>query len=756
MSNTPPAVLQPFERERSDLVFNSIRKRWRLALVVAVATVLAVAFFTIGQRRIYRATATVQIDPNPARPLGNNIQSVVDLGAGSYWTNKEYFTTQQAILKGRSVAMETARILGLQYDSAFIGNIPPGGESPPKSKRAPTLSDATDVLLGRLSVDAVRESRLVIVNFDDANPERAQRILRTLVDTYLARNVDMAVSSTGAATEWLRSQTETLRTELEKSELALHDYKKEKRILSVSLDDQSNLLRGEMQQLNEVLTRTRARREDLMARVNQLKTVDASDPTTLPATELLSSGILSNLRMDYAQAKGVRDSLLGAGRGDKHPEVEAANAKVEATRVALMTEVENVQGALRGELAAATKEENGLSGLFERAKQRALDLNMLEIEYRRLERAKQNTEKLFGLVLERSKESDLTGMLRFNNISIAEPPVADAVPIRPRVPLNLALGLVAGLALGLGAAFSREWLDQTIRTPDDLEDVIGVPLLGLLPSLGGKVSASAYYSSYARRSRSRNSTVDRNLATDIPPELIAHALPASNAAECSRGIRTSLTLASPDKPYKTILVTSANPSEGKTTVATTIAIAFSQAGQRVLIIDCDLRRSRLHRVFKHRNTIGVTSVLQDPSRIDEACLTTEVPNLSLLAAGPHVPNPAEVLQSESFAKLLEALSKKFDRIVVDSPPVLVVTDAAVLASMADATVLVTRARKTKRETARKVLRKLTDLGAVVAGAVLNALEEPKRKGGYYYGYYSREGYGTRGEADTGAAGSVGT
>jgi capsular exopolysaccharide synthesis family protein len=185
-------------------------------------------------------------------------------------------------------------------------------------------------------------------------------------------------------------------------------------------------------------------------------------------------------------------------------------------------------------------------------------------------------------------------------------------------------------------------------------------------------------------------------------------------------------------------------------VATTIAIAFAQTGQKVLLVDCDLRRARLHRVFKKTSAAGVSSVLQDPSSLDQALMTTDVPNLSLLAAGPHVPNPAELLQSESFERLLASLKGQFDRVIVDSPPVLVVTDAAVLGSRVDATVVVVRARRTRRDVAQQVLRKMTELGANVAGVVLNAMEEPKRKGGYYYGYYSRDRYNSARDASAGA------
>ena len=729
--------------EGATVVLRALKKHWFLGSCVAIAVLVATIFDTVGQKRIYAASTTIRIDPNPPQPLGKNVQSVVDVGNGNYWNNKEYFGTQIELLKGRSIARETVRTLNLQKDEAFLSNALPGTTIKKPSKE-PSVEDATSALMGRLRVETIKDSRLVIAKLEDADRERARRILSVLVDLFVERNVTQAVASTGAASEWLRGQTDKLKTELENSELVLHDYKKDKRILSVSLDDQSNMLRGEMQQLSEALTKVNAEREGLLSRVKELEKVDDTAVTALPARELLNSNLLSSLREDYVQAKGTLDALLGAGKGDRYPEVEAARARVEATRQALLVEVNNVKGALQGDLSAVTQEARGLSRLFEQAKQRALDLNILEIEYRRLERTKDNTEKLFGLVLERTKESELTEMLRFNNISVVEQPIAGAIPVRPRIPLNLAVGLLAGLILGLAAAIGREWLDRTIRNPDEIEEVLGVPLLGILPSLSGKPSASGYYSSQSRR-HSKDAVTK---AAETSVELMVHALPASNAAECARGIRTSLTFASPDKPYRSILVTSGSPSEGKTTVATTIAIAFAQTGENVLLVDCDLRRAKLHRVFKVSNAAGVSSALRDPNSIDSAFSVTSVPNLSLLPAGPHVPNPAEVLQSDSFNRLIETLKGKFDRVILDSPPVLVVTDAAVLASRADATVIVTRSQKTRSDLARQVVKKMTGLGAVVVGAVLNGIEEPKRKRGYYYGYYTHDRYGVGGEAES--------
>lgn len=737
--------------QNSAFYLRALRKHLILGLSVAVAVFLASVFYTMSQKRVYEATARIIIDPDPPKPLGKDVQSVVDVGNGSYWGNREYFETQTRILAGRTMSCEAARVLGLERDTAFIANMPPG-RKPPTTVRPVTVDDAGAILNARIRVEPIRDTRLVNVNLSDADPERARRILSTLLDIFLEQNIERAVQSTVAASEWLNGQTGNLKDQLEKSELALHEYKIEKQILSVSIDDQSNMLRGEMQQLNDALTKVSARREELKGRAQELDKVDPEDPTSLPAMELLTNSVLSSLRQTYVTSASELASLISSGKGANHPEAESAAARVDNTRRALVAEIRNVQGAVRADLASATREQEGLAGLVARAKQRALDLNMLEIEYRRLERTKENNEKLFGLVVERSKESELTRMLRFNNIRIADPPIAGKKPVKPRVPVNLAVGLVAGLALGAILALARARLDQTVKTPNELEEELKVPLLGVFPAFNDRSKAGAYYSRRSRRGHGgRPSAV---MPDDMSVELIAHALPSSHAAECVRVIRTSLTFASPDKPYRRILVTSGSPAEGKTTVAVSLAVAFAQAGQKVLLVDADLRRARMHRIFGCSNSEGVTTALHGKDAIERALVPTQVPNLTLLPGGPHVPNPAELIQSASFERILNELGERFDRIIVDSPPILAVADGTILAALVDVTVMVVRSAKTRMDHTRHALRKLREVATPIAGIVLNALEPPRwGTKQYYYYYYGKKDsgvyggtYGNRAEA----------
>jgi succinoglycan biosynthesis transport protein ExoP len=708
-------------------VWRALRKNWPLVGGICALVGLAATFYTLGQKKIYEASSTVLFDPQLPQPLGNQVQAIVDMGSGSYWNNKEYYKTQYWILQSMGLASQVVRDLNLHKDAAFLDNAPPGATPAP---REVSVDVAAEKLIANLVIEPVKDSRLTVVRYRDADPARSQKILASLVDTYVQNNLDSVTDSTTTAADWLRTQHGSLKKELESSEMALHDYKKNKNILSVSMDDQSNMLREELKQVNTALTEVRTRREGVLARKAELNKVKDDDPANLPASELLNSVVLQGLRQGYVEAVRDRDALIASGKGANHPDVGAAQAKCATTRRALLDEVRNIKGAVDRDSAALEREMGGLQRLTESAKKRALELNLLEIEYNRLRRQKDEVEKLFSLVAERSKESDLTGMLRMNNLRVVDRPLLPKKPISPDVPVNIAVGILAGLLLGLAAAFGREQLDRSIKTPDDAEAALGMAFLGLLPELH-HVTESGY-------GRSKRKVVPVSAER---PELVVHEHPSSGTAEAARAVRTNILFMSPDRPFRTLLVTSAGPSEGKTTVACCIGIAMAQAGKRVVLVDCDMRRPRLHRVFRVPNTEGVTTSLLEHTTLPDTIHPTEVPNLHLLTTGPLPPNPAEILHSEAFARLLANLREVFDCVVIDSPPVAPVTDAAVLSAQVDGTVLVVRAFQTTRELARRAVRALRDVGGTTIGTILNAVNLDRSEYGYqHYYYYKREGY----------------
>jgi capsular exopolysaccharide synthesis family protein len=710
-------------------LWRAVRKSWWLPLL-AVMVCLASAFaYTLGQPRIFEATAAVSFDPNPPRPLGQKVEQIVDT-SGDYWNRREYYNTQYWVLTSREVLDEVVQQLGLDRDVGFVS----GSLSTERSSK-PLLpvNKVASILESRLVVTPVPESRLAKVTYRDNSPERAARILGAVVDTYAAKNQENLMQATEAASIWLRSQVGNLKNELEQSELQLHDFKKSRNILSVSLDDQGNMLREQLAQFNAALTQAEVARARTAARRDELAKVKEDDPSEIPAAELLQSGPLQDLRSEYVSAQRDLAALRGEGKGDQHPLLQAALGRRETTRVALLAEIRNVKGALDKDYAALNGEIGKLNGLVERAKQQGLELNMLEIEFKRLQRLRDTNERLFALVTDRAKEGDLARMYQVNSIRIVDRPEEPERPISPNVPLNLLGGAGAGLLLGLLAAIGRELLDRSIKSPQELEAAVRVPFLGLLPAVAETDEPAA--NTRRRRRGQKKETEDREQSA-----LAVHTNPTSSVAEAARAIRTNIVFSNPDHPYRVLLVTSAAAAEGKTTVACSIATAMAQAGQRVLLVDCDMRRPRLHQVFGAANGTGLTSALIDHSALDRAILGTAIDNVSLLPTGPLPPNPSELLHSEAFDRVLATLRARYDRIIIDSPPIVPVTDAAILSSKVDGTVLVVRAFKTPRDLAARARRALRDVGAHLVGTVLNGVDHSRGGYGYdRYGYHSYYG-----------------
>jgi capsular exopolysaccharide synthesis family protein len=694
---------------------------------VVAATLLLAGFalvFSKSSTKIYQAVTLLEIDPNPVEPLGDKTSDVLNMGAGNYWDTQEYYTTQYKIIVSDRVLGKVARDLGLWRDSDFMG--PPEPEAGP-----PTATTATALLKRRVIVDPIKSSRLVNIRVEDWDPKRAQRICDAVAAAYMEQNLDTAVNASADAVVWLNSQVDNLKQELEHNEDALDQFKRVNDLPSTSINEASNMLRVEMQELDTSLTQARTKREEVAARQAELSKVSADSPDSLPASELLNSPYLQALRKEYQDGAREHAGLIASGKGEEHPLVKSAAEREARGKAALLAEVRNIQGAVERDLAVITRQEAGLAGLYGATRKHAVDLNMKEIEYHRLDRAREQNEKLYGMLIERMKESDLARMMKVNNVRVVDAAIEPTRPIRPQTFVNVALGALSGLVLGLGLALVRHQLDSSIKTPGDVEELLGKTFLGLLPSTDDRDGKSRG----GRRGNRGTGTHDR-------AALIVHDHPLSGTAEAARSIRTNLMLMNPDRPYGRILVTSAAPAEGKTTVACTIAIALAQGGQRVCIVDCDLRRPRLHRVFGRAGDAGITNVLVGDATVEEVAKPTQVPNLWSIPAGPLPPNPADILQSERFRKLILELSEHFDRVVIDSPPTVAVTDSAIVSNLVDGTIFVVRGGKTSRHLAAQGLRSLTDVGANVIGVVLNAVNLDSNEYGHYYHYYyyKRGGY----------------
>lgn len=709
-------------------ILRMVRKHWPIILASVLVAAGVSLVYSKSLARVYQAQAMLELDPSVQRPLGDKSDAVMQLGSGEFFDSHEYYETQYKIITSTKVLVAVARNTGLPNDFDFFGL-----KSAPA--KTPTPEDAALALRGRVSVEPVRNSRLLLIKVDDTNPKRAARLCDAIASAFIDQNLEKAISSTSESVAWLGGQVDNVKKDLEINENALHSFKEKNDLPSTSINEASNMLRQEMQDLNSALTRTRMRKQELLARHGELSKVTPDSADVLPASELLSSGYLQALRKDYVDAVRLRKTLIAEGKGDSHPTVKAADQKMIENKSALIAEVRNIQGAVERDLAVVEREEAGEAGLYETAHKRAVDLNMKEIEYHRIDRSRDQNEKLYAMLLEHMKDADLARMMRVNNIRLIEAAAIPSAPIRPRTSVNVTGGIGVGLLIGLLLMWLRDTLDSSLKTPEDVEKVLGVTFLGLLPQIEENEEL--------RRGKRRRRVAPQG-GEDGPPELIVHDRPHSGIAEAARSIRTNLMFTNPDHPYKKLLVTSAAPSEGKTTVACSIAIALAQSGQRVCIIDCDLRRPRLHKIFGTAGQSGVTNVLVGDAEIEEVARPTVVENLWCISSGPTPPNPADLLHSERFKKFLDRAAGMFDRIVIDSPPLVAVTDSAIISTLVDGTVIVLRAFQTTRALGRQGMRTLSDVDAPVIGAVLNAVDLSKHEYSHYqqYYYYKREAYGS--------------
>jgi succinoglycan biosynthesis transport protein ExoP len=699
----------------------AVLKHWAIILAIVLLATGGSLAYSKSVPKVYEASTLLEFDPDVIKPLGNKTDPMV--GWSALWDTKEYYETQYRIIQSDRVLSAVVRNLGLQNDPDFLGYKP--------TSPAP-MEVAVASLRGRLTVEPAKGSRLVYLKIQDTRPAQARRLSEAVARAYVDHNLEKMVSATGDTVVWLAGQLDHFRRELEQTEDSLHEFKKQNDLPSTNLEDLSKMIRLEMQEYDGALTRTRLRRQELAARHNELSKVSTENPDQIPASELLSNTFLGNLRKQYQEAARERAELIAGGKGENHPDVKRADEKLTLAKKSLINEIRTIQGAVARDLAIIQQQEVGEAGLYEASRKKAVELNLKELEFHRLDRLRAQNEKLYAVLLEQHKEADLRRMMNTNNIRLIDTPIEPKAPISPRVATNVGIGFLTGLLLGIVLALLREALDNTLKTPEDLEKRLNVTFLGLLPEIADEDIDG-------KRIKGRKRS--RRLKTELPPELLVHERPASGIAEAARSLRTNLMFMNPDKPYRRILVTSAAPSEGKTTVAVSTAISLAQGGQRVCIIDCDLRRPRLHRIFGRAGDIGLMNVILGEATIEEVAKPTVVPNLFCIPCGPIPPNSADVVASEKFKHLLDELSERFDRLVLDSPPVVAVTDSAILSTLVDGVVLVVRAFKTTFGLSRSGLRTLRDVDAPIAGAVLNAVNLDRHE--YYYQryyYYRREGY----------------
>ncbi|HVZ71752.1 MAG TPA: polysaccharide biosynthesis tyrosine autokinase [Polyangia bacterium] len=695
--------------------WRTVRKRWPfVVLSMIIATVIAFVY-TYRQAKVYEATCQIIIESQAPQVLPGS-KDVVELGTGSFWANKEFYETQYRIIQSTGVGQRTAEKLGLQYDPDYMGLMGPNHD----------LVALGRALSAQVAAKPLKDSRIATITVTDRKPQRAALIANTIADTYIEYNLDYKLEGARSAMAWLAEQEADLKKQLEDSELKLYQFKKDRNLLAVSLDDKQSMLSSNLAVVNTKLTELRIQRLQLEAKRRMIVSArdNIEERETLP--EIRDKEAISKLRENFLQySKDYAD--LSSKYGPEHPRMKSLQGQIEEMRKAYRKELDETLTTFEKSYQEIVDNEKSLHAMMEQQKTEAIDLSKIEVEYRPLMRAASQNDKMYSLIATRQKEIDITGPMRTNNVRVLERAVVPGAPVRPKPVQNLMVGLMLGLATGIALAFAIEALDNTLKTQQDVEQFLGVPVLGLVPVIGAAAAGD-------QQQQVNDNLRERDLGVFLDPKSVA--------AECCRSIRTNILFMSPDHPIRTMVITSPSPQEGKTTTAINLGVTMAEAGGRVLIVDTDMRRPRLHRSFGVPNQTGISTVIVGKSPLTEAIKHTDVPNLDVLPCGPVPPNPSELLHTDRFALVLADCAKLYDRVILDSPPTSAVTDPAVLGNLVDGVVLIIKAGETTRDSAIHARRQLTSAKARMVGVVVNAIDfsNPAYGYEYYYRNYYRYGY----------------
>jgi succinoglycan biosynthesis transport protein ExoP len=720
------------EAHLMDYVRKVYRHRW-LALTTFAVIVISAAVSTFSTTPIYEGRVQLQLDPETP-----NVMSFKDAmePTFAYGYEEYYYQTQYTILKSRGLARRTLDAANL-WDSpefgggtaqakwsfslsgavrsavrAVIGLFYSPSKPPARPDAAETArqSGIIDAFLGRLTVAPIRNSRLVDVRVVSSSPEMAASMANALAKVYIAQNLEYKFFATKEAANWLSEQLGTERKKLEESELALQRYREKGD--AVSLEDRQNIVVQRLTDLNAAYTKARTDRFEKEALYNQLSSLqnDRKALDSFPA--ILSNSFIQQLKSQLADLQ--RQHAQMADRlGEKHPDMIKQNVAIQSTEAKLDGEIAKVVQSVKNEFLSAQAQERSLADALNAQKTDALSLNRTGIEYGVLRREAESNKQMYELLMQRAKETGISGELKASNIRIVDSAEIPRSPIQPNKPRDLSLGLLAGLLGGIGLALFMEYIDNRVKNPDEIKNVLGLSFLGLVPALR-----------------------DKDLEGGRSP-LLTEALPQS-FAESFRTVRTNVLFSSAEPGSRSVLVTSTQPQEGKTIVAANLALALAQTGQRVLLVDGDMRKPRQHELFNTTQDPGLSSLLVGKAKANDAVRKASVSNLWVMPAGPNPPNPAELLGSQRFKDLLRTLGQHFDWILIDSPPVMAVTDASVIGHLTTGVLFVIGSEQVARNTVRSAVEQLQSSKSTILGAVLNRVNV--RKNPYYYAHYYKHEY----------------
>ncbi|MEE8432460.1 MAG: polysaccharide biosynthesis tyrosine autokinase [Candidatus Desulfatibia sp.] len=717
-----------------------LKRRWSIITVFAII-VVSVTIHTYTATPIYQATTRLIIDKE--NPNVMSIQEVMAVDA----SGTDYYQTQYKIIESRNVARAVIKRLNLDKNEEFVpkprdnflANLKRSVQktaaafkkavvallrtrevsSPQALKEYDSDYNLVSAFISRIEVKPIRNSRLVDVGFEAKDPVLAAKITNTLAQAYIEQNLDTKLKAVKGAVRWLHTRIVAERQKVEKAEQALLAYKTRHSIVTDFTSDVEKITAQKLAHLNTQIVEAESVRVEAETRYKQALALKGTPDMLDSIPEVLNNNLIQQIKsMEVELYK--RTSELSKKYGQKHPQMVAIRAELKTLQKRKGYEVKRVVNSLNNEYQVARAREESMKAALAKQRKESLDLNQKAIEYGVLQREVESARQMYQLLINRFKETSLTESMKTGNIRILDRAEVSKSPVKPRKRRNILMAVLFGLAAGLGLAFFLEYLDNTIKDPEDIKRYLNIPYLGPVPVIAP----------------------NDNQDEDVPPEMVVLNSPKSTASEAYRGIRTGILFSSAESEPQVIMVTSAGPQEGKTITSSNLAITMAQSGNKVVLLDCDMRRPRVHKLFGISRNRGMTNLLVEKTDLKLTVFNTSIPNLHVIPSGPIPPNPSEILGSKRMEELIEVLRKNFTRIIIDTPPITAVTDATLLGKLSDGVVLVVRANRTVRDMAKTGLEQLRAVGAKLLGVVLNGVSMDRGSYYYYqyYYYYGDEGY----------------
>jgi polysaccharide biosynthesis transport protein len=721
-----PSVLPwdqvPREPHLLDYLIILRKHQWLIVtFLLTVVTVVTIASFKM--KPVYEAAARVEIDKE-----SQNMTPFQDSNAyGEFEDSENYLETQAKILQSETLALMTIKSLDLARYPEFGGSAKTITIHDGAINRRPAILGA---FLGRLTVKRVPTSRLIQVQFEAEDPQLAAAVVNAHLQNFVEQNFRSKYDATTQASNWLSAELEELRIKVEKSEDARIAYERANQIWQI--DEKQDITTSKLADLSKAVTeaQTDAATKEALYRMAISGNVDA-----LPAAR--TNDVVSGL----VKRKSELDELYAEALdqyGPNFPKVLRLAAQQKEVEDNLASARKVLVESVEVEFNTAKSRVELLQEALDKQKAEANDLAEKLVQYHILQRDAESNKLLYDGLLQKLKEAGITAGLRSTNIRVVDPALAPSSPSRPQKFRNIILACLVGLVGGVGLALFREYLDNTVKSPDDVEALTGLPSLAVVPSLPGLPSTQGRLSRLAREAAPQSASGPR-------VELLSYIQPKSQISEAFRALRTSLLLSQADHPPQVILVTSALPREGKTTAAVNLAVTLAQLGDRTLLMDSDLRKPGIRRALNLTGgkEVGLSSYLAGVSTLDEVMMPhPTINNLVALTTGPVPPSPADLLSSHRMREAITELRHKFKFVVIDSPPVMAATDAVILSALTDGVLLVVRSGETPKEAFTRTRDLLAAVKCRLLGVVLNAVDSSAPDYYYSYRYYPYAyGYG---------------